>query len=75
MKHEERKIKAIELLKNYDQKMVREETLIFFIRRKSAPEIPLATLEYSLSKKKVVQCYGDHDTKPEDDITSFVYNK
>ena len=60
---------------NYDQKMVREETLIFFIRRKSAPEIPLATLEYSLSKKKVVQCYGDHDTKPEDDITSFVYNK
>ena len=60
---------------NYDQKMVREETLIFFIRRKSAPEIPLATLEYSLSKKKVVQCYGDHDTKPEDAITSFVYNK
>ena len=60
---------------NYDQKMVREETLIFFIRRKSAPEIPLATLEYSLSKKKVVQCYGDRDSKPEDAITSFVYNK
>ena len=60
---------------NYDQKMVREETLIFFIRRKSAPEIPLATLEYSLSKKKVVQCYGDRDSKPEDAITSFVCNK
>lgn len=60
---------------NYDQKMVREETLIFFIRRKDEPEKPLATLEYSLSKKKVLQCYGDRDSKPEDAITSFVYKK
>lgn len=60
---------------NYDQKMVREETLIFFIRRKDEPEKPLATLEYSLSKKKVIQCYADNDSKPEDAITSFVYNK
>lgn len=60
---------------NYDQKMVREETLIFFIRKKDEPETPLATLEYSLSKKKVLQCYGDSDTKPEDAICTFVYNK
>ena len=60
---------------NYDQKMVREETLIFFIRRKDEPETPLATLEYSLSKKKVLQCYGDGDSNPEDAICTFVYNK
>lgn len=60
---------------NYDQKMVREETLIFFIRSKSEPDVPLATLEYSLSKRKVLQCYGDHDSKPDEEIESFVYKK
>ena len=60
---------------NYDQKMAREETLIFFIRKRDEPETPLATLEYSLSKKKVLQCYGDHDSKPEEAICTFVYNK
>ena len=60
---------------NYDQKMVREETLIFFIRNKAEPEKPLATLEYSLSKKKVIQCYGDHDSTPEDAIRDFVYKR
>lgn len=60
---------------NYDQKMAREETLIFFIRKKNEPDKPLATLEYSLSKKKVIQCYGDSDTKPEEAICTFVYKK
>lgn len=60
---------------NYDRKMVREESLIFFIRKKSEPDKPLATLEYSLSKKMVLQCYGDSDSKPDEDICSFVYKK
>ncbi len=37
---------------NYDQKFVREERLIFFIRNKSAPNTPFVTLEYSLKNKK-----------------------
>ena len=60
---------------NYDQKFIREETLIFFIRNANEPEKPLATLEYSLSKKKILQCYGDHDSKPDEDIENFVYKK
>ena len=60
---------------NYDQKMAREETLIFFIRKKSEPDTPLATLEYSLSKKAVLQCYGNHDSKPEAAIEDFVCHK
>ncbi len=31
---------------NYDQRFVREESLIFFIRTKNAPTVPLVTVEY-----------------------------
>lgn len=58
---------------NYDQKFAREESLIFFIRNKEEIEKPLVTIEYSPSKKKVLQCYGDHDSKPNEDIEKFVY--
>ena len=57
---------------NYDQKMAREETLIFFVRKKDAPEVPFVTLEYSLSKKVILQCYGDHDSRPPKEVSSFV---
>jgi len=57
---------------NYDQKMVREETLIFFIRNKDNPNTPFVTVEYSPKSKKVLQCYGDTDTKPNDAVNDFV---
>ena len=60
---------------NYDQKFAREETLIFFIRMKEKPEVPFVTIEYSPSQKRVLQCYGDHDTKPEDSVIEFVHKK
>lgn len=60
---------------NYDRKFVREESLIFFIRLKEAPDIPLVTVEYSLSQKRVLQCYGKHDSKPSDDVLAFVNKK
>lgn len=56
----------------YDQKFAREETLIFFIRNKETPNIPLVTLEYSIKNKKVLQCYGYKDSKPDDSILNFV---
>ncbi len=56
----------------YDQKFAREETLIFFVRTKDNPEIPLVTLEYSPKTHKVLQCYAKHDTKPTDAILEFV---
>lgn len=37
---------------NYDQKFVREESFIFFVRNATAPDIPFVTLEYSLTSKK-----------------------
>lgn len=57
---------------NYDQRFVREESLIFFIRAKEKPDIPLVTLEYSLRSHKVLQCYGEHDHKPSEDILHYV---
>ena len=60
---------------NYDQKFAREETLIFFIRNISSPNIPFVTVEYSLEKHKILQCYGYHDTKPDDGVIEFVNKK
>ena len=60
---------------NYDQKFAREESLIFFIRMKEKPDVPFVTIEYSPSKRRVLQCYGDNDTKPEDKVIEFVNKK
>ena len=56
----------------YDQKFVREETLIFFIRNKDNPESPFVTIEYSLSNHKVLQSYGDHDSKPDENVLHYI---
>ena len=56
----------------YDQRMVREESLIFFVRESAAPDVPFVTLEYSLKSKKILQCYGDNHTKPDDNVTAFI---
>ena len=60
---------------NYDSKMAREETLIFFIRYKDKPNKPLATMEYSPKQKQILQCYGDHDSPPEKALSYFVRKK
>ena len=59
----------------YDQKFAREESLIFFIRTKDAPNTPLVTVEYSPSRKKILQCYGKNDSTPNDTILEFVNKK
>ena len=59
----------------YDQKVVDEKSLIFFIRAKEEPNKPLVTVEYSIKDKKVLQCYGEHNSKPSEEILSFVNKK
>ncbi len=60
---------------NYDQKFAREESLIFFVRNATDPDTPFVTIEYSLKSKKILQCYGEHDSKPNDSILEFVNKK
>ena len=57
---------------NYEQKVVRGETLIFFVRHTQNPDIPFVTVEYSLQSKKVLQCYGSKNSKPEDTVLNYV---
>lgn len=59
----------------YDQKVVDEKSLIFFIRTKEQPDKPLVTVEYSIKDKKVLQCYGEHNSKPSEEILTFVNQK
>jgi len=58
----------------YDKKFANEETLIFFVRNKDNPQVPFVTLEYSLDKHKILQCYAKDNTKPKQDILDFVNN-
>ena len=57
---------------NYDQRFVKEESLIFFVRNKDNPEKPLVTVEYSIPQHKVLQCYGYNDDRPSKEILDFV---
>ena len=59
---------------NYDQRFVKEESLVFFVRDKNTPQIPLATVEYSLQRHKVLQCYGRNDNRPKQELLDFVNN-
>lgn len=58
----------------YDEKFAKEQSLIFFIRNKDEIDKPLATLEYSIQGKKILQCYADHDSTPAESILQFVNN-
>lgn len=57
---------------DYDQRIAKEQSLIFFIRKANEKEIPFVTVEFSISEKKVRQCYGVRDTKPAHEVLSFV---
>ena len=59
----------------YDQKMAREESLIFFVRSKEHPDTPFVTVEYSPSKQKILQCYGCHNQKPDEEVMAYINTK
>lgn len=57
---------------NYEQKFIRQETLIFFVRSINSLDTPFVTLEYSIKTKQVLQCYGLDSKKPDDKVLHFV---
>ncbi len=59
---------------NYDQRVAREESLIFFVRNFNRPDTPFVTVEYSLSLRKILQCYGEHNYKPDDKVLHYVHH-
>lgn len=56
----------------YDKKMADGVSLIMFCRKKDNISEPFVTVEYRLDKKQLNQCYGFRDSKPDDDVMTFV---
>ena len=59
----------------YDQKFIKEQSLIFFVRNKEEIEKPLVTIEYSLDTHKILQCRAEYNATPNSDILTFVNKK
>ena len=57
---------------NYDQKMLKEQSLIFFVRTREQPDTPFVTLEYSLRSHQVLQCYGDNNHVPDSNVLHHI---
>ena len=55
---------------SYIERVARGETMILFVRRVSAPEIPFYTLEWQ--KDHVVQCRGRKNEGMTEDVKAFV---
>ena len=59
----------------YDQKFIREESLIFFVRTKDNPDIPFVTVEYSLRDNRILQCYAENNSRPNVEVIDYLENK
>ena len=59
---------------DYDKRIIEGRSLVCFVREANALDVPFVTIEYSLLKNQVVQCYGKGDTKPNEDVMHFVDN-
>ena len=58
----------------YDQKFVKEQSLIFFVREKSKPNTPYITIEYSPEKRRILQKLVQFAPDPDEaDKVSFLY--
>lgn len=56
----------------YEQKFVREETLILFIRNIAMKDKPFYTMEYSPKKGQILQCYGENNSPPTESVKNFI---
>ena len=56
----------------YDNKVVKGKSIIAFVREKEDPSKPFVTVEYDMERNRVVQCYGNHDSKPDEKVIKFV---
>lgn len=56
----------------YDKKVADGVSLIMFCRAIDAPNTPFVTIEYRLDKKVLNQCYGVKDSRPPEEVITFV---
>lgn len=56
----------------YAEKIANGRSVIFSVRRTATVNIPLATIEYDVKNEVVLQCRADHNSKPSDEVMTFV---
>ncbi len=56
----------------YDKRFADEESLIFFLRNANEPDTPFVTIEYSIEQKRILQCYGENNHKPNDVVMNYL---
>lgn len=56
----------------YDKKEAERRSFIAFCRKADDIEKPFVTVEFSFSAKKILQCYGLKDSKPDNAVRAFV---
>ena len=56
----------------YDKKHAKGESVILFVRRISEKDKPYVTVEYDPKGKRILQKYGAHNSKPENDVQKFL---
>lgn len=55
----------------YDKKVVDGKSIIAFVRIVDEQTKPYVTVEYDIKRRKIVQCYGDHDSNPGIEVKKF----
>ena len=56
----------------YDQKVIKNKSLIFFVRQKDSPNTPYITFEYSLEKHNIIQSHGKDNRCPNLQVSDFI---
>jgi len=60
---------------NYDKKQAEGESLICFLRKADSVNVPYVTIQLDLKQFKVLQAYGNHDSKPSQEVLDFINNE
>lgn len=56
----------------YDKKVADGRSMIAFVRSVDDKDKPFVTVEYDLKTKQLIQCYGEHDHRPPEEVLCFV---
>ena len=59
----------------YDEKFIKEQSLIFFVREHNEINKSLVTVEYSIKDNDIIQCHGINNSRPNEDILNYLYKE
>ena len=60
------------LEKHYAERVAKGRSIIAFVRKRDAKDVPFVTVEYGIKSGKVEQCYGLKNCKPDPKVQAFV---